>query len=65
MKLRKIVKRQSGIGNREGLRPAEPPGAPDNILEGLPAGVKMSIKVRAVNETGPGPFGEPIEATIA
>ena len=47
------------------FRLAESPAEPDKILEGLAAGAQIKVKLRAVNETGPGPFGESLQATVA
>ncbi len=47
------------------FRLAESPAEPDKILEGLPAGAQIKVKLRAINETGPGPFGEAIQTTLA
>lgn len=30
----------------------------------LPPGATVNLKMRAVNETGPGPFGEPVQASV-
>ncbi|MBI2924491.1 MAG: hypothetical protein HYY24_02170 [Verrucomicrobia bacterium] len=43
---------------------AESPQEPDEILEGLPAGQTAEIKMRAANETGPGPFGDSVQLAI-
>ncbi len=37
----------------------------DVILEGLPVGATVQIKMRAVNEANPGPFGEQISVIIS
>ena len=46
------------------FRLADSPAEPDKILEGLTAGASAQFKMRAVNETGPGPFGEPLQVTV-
>lgn len=46
------------------FRLAESPAEPDRILEGLAVGATVKVKMRAVNETGPGPFGDVIQATV-
>ncbi|MSU63514.1 MAG: hypothetical protein EXS31_14145 [Pedosphaera sp.] len=43
---------------------ADSPDEPDKIIEGLTVGAIINAQMRAVNETGPGPFGEPAQATI-
>ncbi len=47
------------------FRLAESPAEPDKILEGLPVGATMKVKMRAVNETGLGPFSELVDAALA
>ena len=37
---------------------------PEKILEGLPVGATVRINMRAVNETGSGPFGGEMRAVI-
>ncbi len=45
-------------------RRAETFDEPDKILPDLPAGATVKIKMRAVNEAGPGPFGEEVEVVV-
>lgn len=47
------------------FRLAESPAEPDKILESLAAGATLHVKMRAINETGTGVFGEPIQTVIA
>jgi hypothetical protein len=46
-------------------RRADSPAAPDTILAGLPLGAKVSVEMRALNETGPGPFGPAVEVVVS
>jgi len=43
---------------------ADSPHEPDVILENLPLGAVVEIKMRGVNETDPGPFGDVVSATV-
>ncbi|MEK7684528.1 MAG: hypothetical protein AAB466_03810 [Verrucomicrobiota bacterium] len=47
------------------FRLADSPAEPDKIIENLTAGATVHLKMRAVNETGPGAFGEPVQTTVA
>ena len=40
------------------------PRDPDYILENLPVGAQIEVKLRAVNETNEGPFGDPVRVTV-
>lgn len=46
------------------FRLADSPAEPDKILEGLAAGATVNLKMRAVNETGPGAFGESVQVVV-
>jgi hypothetical protein len=43
---------------------ADSPAEPDKILEGLAVAATIKFKMRAVNETGTGPFGGEVEVTV-
>jgi hypothetical protein len=47
------------------FRKADSPREPDKLLEALPAGATVQIKLRAVNETGPGAFGGAVEVVVS
>jgi hypothetical protein len=51
------------VGVDPEFRRAETFDEPDKILEGLSAGA-VRVKIRAVNEAGPGPFGDVVEAVV-
>lgn len=42
----------------------ESPRDPQKMLEGLPVGATVRLKMRAMNETGHGPFGEIVEVVV-
>ncbi|MBI2925200.1 MAG: hypothetical protein HYY24_05795 [Verrucomicrobia bacterium] len=46
------------------FRLADSPAEPDKILDGLNVGATVNLKMRAVNETGPGPFGEIVQTSV-
>ena len=46
------------------FRLADSSDEPDKILEGLTVGATVNIKMRAVNETGSGPFGEEVQVAV-
>ncbi len=52
------------VGVDADFRLADSPAEPDKILEGLPVAATVKVKMRAINETGPGAFGESVEVTI-
>jgi len=52
------------VGVDADFRLAESPAEPDKILEGFTAGANVSAKMRAINETGPGPFADPVQVTV-
>jgi hypothetical protein len=41
------------------------PREPDQLLDAIPVGATVRIKLRAVNETGPGAFGAAVEVKVA
>jgi len=53
------------IGVDTDFRLADSPAEPDKILEGLTVGATMNLKLRAVNETGPGPFGSEVQVMVS
>ncbi len=53
------------IGADAEFRLADSPAEPDKIIEGLTAGATVNAKMRAVNETATGPFGESAHVTVA
>jgi len=52
------------VGVDADFRLADSPAEPDKILEGFTAGVTVKTEMRAVNETGPSPFGEPVQVAV-
>jgi len=52
------------VGTDPELHLVESPTEPDKILENLPVGATVKAQMRAVNETGPGPFGAEVQAVI-
>ena len=52
------------VGTEADYALADSPHEPDKIIEGLTVGATINAKMRAVNETGPGPFGESVQAVI-
>lgn len=52
------------VGADPELHLVESPTEPDKILENLPVGATVKAQMRAVNETGPGPFGAEVQAVI-
>ena len=50
---------------RSCIRQPNSPHEPDKIIEGITVGATVKLKVRAVNETGEGPFGEEVEVVVA
>ena len=40
------------------------PRDPDYILPDLPVGAEVEVKLRAVNETNAGPFGDAVRVTV-
>ncbi|MEK7675429.1 MAG: hypothetical protein AAB676_06315, partial [Verrucomicrobiota bacterium] len=46
------------------FRLADSPAEPDKIIEGLTIGATAHLKMRAVNETGPGAFGESVQVIV-
>ena len=52
------------VGTDPELHLVESPTEPDKILENLPVGATVKAQMRAVNETGPGPFGDEVQAVI-
>jgi hypothetical protein len=44
---------------------ADSPAEPDKILESLTVGATIKLKMRAINETGPGPFGSEVEVVVS
>lgn len=53
------------IGAETEFHLADSPQEPDKILEDFTVGATVKLKVRAVNETGPGRFGEEIQVVVA
>lgn len=52
------------VGTDEDYVLADSPPMPDETLEGFTVGATVKFKMRAVNETGPGPFGDEVSVTI-
>ena len=46
------------------FRLADSPAEPDKIIEALTVGATVNLKMRAVNETGPGAFGESVQVVV-
>ena len=52
------------VGADADFRLAGSPAEPDKIIEGLTGGATAHLKMRAVNETGPGAFGASVQAVV-
>jgi len=37
---------------------------PDKVIDGLPVGATVRARMLAVNETGPGPLGDTVQAVV-
>ena len=46
------------------FRRADSPDGPEKMLEGQPVGATVKIKMRAVNEADPGPFGAEVTVVV-
>ena len=53
------------VGVDPEFRRAETFDEPDKILEALPVAATVKIKIRAVNEAGPGPFGDEVAVVVS
>jgi hypothetical protein len=53
------------VGVDEDFRRADSSDGPEKMLEGLPAGATVKIKMRAVNEADPGPFGAEVTVVVS
>ena len=53
------------VGVDPEFRRAETFDEPDKILEALPVAATVKIKIRAVNEAGPGPFGDEMAVVVS
>jgi hypothetical protein len=52
------------VGRDADFALAESPRDPQKMLEGLPVGATVRLKMRAMNETGHSPFGEVVEVVV-
>ncbi len=52
------------VGVDEDFRRADSPDGPEKMLEGLPVSATVKIKMRAVNEADPGPFGSEVTVVV-
>jgi len=53
------------VGVDENFRRADSPDGPEKLLEALPVGATVKIKMRAVNEANPGPFGDEVTVVVS